>query len=143
VHERLGVRVEYVVSNPAHYAYPDATRPFDTSGCRIFDDWPYGLQDRVGYSTRLTEAQLRAQLASRPVTYLLGDQDTLTTGGLDTTCAAMAQGPFRYARGQAFARYVHERYNAKHTLVTVPGCGHNPRCMFVAKEARAVLFPPG
>jgi hypothetical protein len=141
VHDTLGVPVNYVVSNPAHYAYPDEGRPYDSTACRIYNDWPYGLQDRRGYAARLTEAQLRLQLVSRPVTYLLGVEDTLTTGGLDTTCAAMAQGPFRFARGQAFARYLSEKYGATHALVIVPGCGHDPRCMYTAPAALSVLFP--
>jgi hypothetical protein len=140
VHDTLGVPVSYLVSNPAHYAYPDEGRPFDASACRIYNDWPYGLQDRRGYAARLSEQQLRTQLVSRPVTYLLGDRDTLTTGGLDTTCAAMAQGPFRFARGQAFARYLSDKYAAKHMVVVVPGCGHNPRCMYTAPAALPVLF---
>jgi pimeloyl-ACP methyl ester carboxylesterase len=151
VHETLGVRVQYVVSNPAHYAYPDPVRadetgmdvPADVSrrGCKIYDDWPYGLQDRVGYSARLPEKTLGTQLASRPVTYLLGEQDTLTSGGLDTTCAAMAQGPNRLRRGQAFAAHMNRTYRAGHAVVVVPGCGHNARCMFTAPGALPVLFP--
>jgi len=151
VHDALGVPVTYVVANPAHYAYPDAGRvdasgadvPPDTSrsGCKIYDDWPYGLQDRVGYTSRLTEEALRQQLASRPITYLLGANDTLSTGGLDTTCAAMAQGPNRLQRGRTFVAYVNRVYRAQHGVVVVPDCGHNTRCMLTAAAARPVLFP--
>jgi pimeloyl-ACP methyl ester carboxylesterase len=142
VHDTLGVRVAYVVANPAHYPYPDPGRPVQNAsvGCRIWNDWPYGLQDRVGYTARMSEDQLRTQLTTRPVTYLLGDRDTLTTGGLDTTCAAMAQGPFRFARGQNFVRYVNEKYHAKHVAITVPGCGHDQRCMLTAAVSLPVLF---
>jgi pimeloyl-ACP methyl ester carboxylesterase len=151
VHERLGVPLAYVVSNPAHYAYPDGGR-LDATGavvppergradCKIYDDWPYGLRDRVGYSTRATEDQLRTQLASRPVRYLLGELDTRTTGGLDTTCAANAQGLNRLERGRRFAAYLARVYEARHEVVTVPGCGHDARCMLMAAAARPVLFP--
>ncbi len=152
VHERLGVRVTYVVANPAHYAYPDAgrvsesgaERPADElrEGCRIYDDWPYGLRDRQGYASRLSEDQLRRQLVSRPVTYLLGAEDTSTLA-LDTACPAMAQGPNRLTRGQAFARYVNEKFKAGHTVMVVTGCGHNPRCMFTAAPALGSLFGSG
>jgi hypothetical protein len=142
VHDTGGVRIRYVVANPAHYPYPDGGRPVAGAeiGCRIWNVWPYGLEDRVGYSARVSDEDLRRQLASRPVTYLLGEQDTRTTGGLDTTCAAMAQGPFRLARGQNFARYLNERYKAGHQVIVVPGCGHDGRCMFTAPDAWPALF---
>ena len=142
VHHSLAVPVSYVVANPAHYPYPDQGRPVADAnvGCRIWNVWPYGLEDRVGYSARLTDAQLRTQLAARPVTYLLGSEDTDTGRGLDTTCAATAQGPHRLARGQNFARYINGKYAAKHSVVVVPGCGHDARCVFSAVEAAPVLF---
>jgi pimeloyl-ACP methyl ester carboxylesterase len=152
VHDEVGVPVRYVVANPAHYAYPDGGRVDESGrdvpaaesrgGCKIYDDWPYGLQDRVGYAARLTEEQLRSQLASRPVTYLLGEEDIRTTGGLDTTCAAMAQGGNRLRRGQVFAAYVNRKYGAGHAVVIVPGCGHDARCMLTAAAARPSLFAP-
>src|SRR5208283_3829016 len=60
VHEKLGVPVAYVVSNPSSYAYLDATRPnadgsgfepyADRGNCTTYDRWPYGLQSRSGYT---------------------------------------------------------------------------------------------
>ena len=150
VHESLGVPVAYVVSNPSSYAYPDPARPTGTSefrdfsdarNCTTYDRWPYGLQNRTGYAAHLSDDQLRKQLAARPVTYLLGEIDILPLGGFDTSCPAMAQGPTRLARGQAFASYVNQKYGAHHHAAVVPLCGHNARCMFTAEPALPILFP--
>jgi hypothetical protein len=147
----LDVPVTYVVANPSSYAYLDPERPnaetrelqafIDSRNCTTYDDWPYGLNNRAGYSARLSDDQLKRQLASRPVTYLLGELDTLPLAGFDSSCPAMAQGPSRLARGQAFAGYVNKKYNAQHKAVIVQLCGHNARCMFTSETALPILFP--
>jgi len=152
VHDKLGVPVTYVVSNPSSYAWLDATRPVEGSpgygpyrdgrNCTTYDRWPYGLQNRsAGYTAGIPDEQLKKQLAARPVTYLLGELDVMPVGGFDSSCPAMAQGPTRRARGEAFAKYVNEKYGASHKVVVVPLCGHNARCMFTADPALPILFP--
>ena len=146
VHDKLGIPITYVVSNPSSYAYLDASRPApDTNGaCKNFDRWPYGLEGRTGgYTVKEKESdeQLKKQLAARPVTYLLGEIDILPLGGFDSSCSAMTQGPTRLARGQAFGKLVNEKYGAKHTTTVVSLCGHNARCMFTAEPALPILFP--
>ena len=113
----------------------------DGSNCTTYDNWPYGLQRRVGYASKLTDDQLKTQLSSRGATYLLGGLDILPLFGFDGSCAANAQGPTRLARGLAFSRYVADRFGAKHEALTVPACGHNARCMFTADAALGLLFP--
>ena len=56
----------------------------------------------------MSDEQLKKQLVARPTTYLLGQVDTLPLGGFDSSCSAMAQGPTRRARGEAFVKYVNE-----------------------------------
>ena len=168
VHDMLGVPVTYVVANPSAYAYLDALRPVasaymptasapgyipappagdsfrpfgDADNCSTYDRWPYGLQKRTGYSAGLSDDQLKKQLAARPTTYLLGEFDILPVGGMDVSCPAMAQGPSRLARGQAFAKYANEKYGAQHKTTIVPLCGHNARCMFTADRALPLIFP--
>ncbi len=102
---------------------------------------PYGLKSRVGYASRLTDDQLKKQLAARPVTYLLGVADILPLGIFDMSCPAMAQGATRLARGLAFSRYVKEHYGANHTTVVVPFCSHSARCMFTSDVALPLIFP--
>lgn len=121
---------------------PPPFGPFaDARNCTTYDNWPYGLQARTGYSARIADSDLKAQLAARPTTYLLGGLDILPLFGFDASCAATAQGPTRLARGLAYARYVNERYGASHKTVLVPSCGHNARCMFTADPALALVFP--
>jgi len=151
VHDKIGIPVTYVVANPSSYAYLDAERPdpetkeFQTFGdsrnCTTYDNWPYGLKRRTGYAAKLTDDQLKQQLAARPVTYLLGELDTLPLAGFDSSCPAMAQGTSRLSRGQAFVSYVNKKYNAQHKVTVVPLCGHNARCMFTAEPVLPILFP--
>jgi hypothetical protein len=151
VHDSLGVPVTYVVSNPSSYAYLDALRPASDGGdfrpfndgrnCTTFDRWPYGLLNRTGYTGKIPDEQLKKQIAARPVTYLLGEIDILPLGGFDSSCPAMAQGPTRLARGQAFVKYINQRYGAHHQASIVPLCGHNARCMFTSEPALPIIFP--
>jgi pimeloyl-ACP methyl ester carboxylesterase len=142
VHDKLGVPVTYVVANPSSYAYLDSSRPVtEPIKCATYDAWPYGLKNRGGYTDRLTDDQLKKQIVARPVTYLLGEIDILPLGGFDGSCPAMAQGPTRLARGQAFAKYIDEKYGAKHKVQEVHLCGHNARCMFTAEETLPIIFP--
>lgn len=150
VHDTLGVPVAYVVANPSSYAYPDPDRPVAGStdfqpyagraNCANYDRWPYGLTERGGYAARLTGDQLKRQLAARPVTYLLGELDTLPTNNFDSSCPAMAQGPNRLARGLAFVNRVKQNYGAPHQLMVIPHCGHSARCMFTSEPALPILF---
>jgi len=113
----------------------------DAPNCTSYDNWPYGLKERNGYSTRLDDDQVKKQLGARPTTYVLGELDILPLYGFDSSCPAMAQGPTRLARGLAYARYVDERFGAKHKTLVVPACGHNARCMFTAEPVLPLLFP--
>jgi hypothetical protein len=169
VHDKLGVPVLYVASNPSSYAYMDATRPTeaawdvtarapsyvpapvparalfaaysDRRDCTTYNKWPYGFESRTGYTASLTDDQLKAQFAARPTTYLLGELDLLPLGGFDSSCPAMAQGPTRLARGEAFSKYANQKLGANHKMAIVHLCGHNARCMFTSEEALPILFP--
>jgi len=111
----------------------------DARNCVGFDHWPYGLKDRVGYASRLTDDELKKQLVARPTTYLLGEADILPLGIFDTSCPAMAQGPTRLARGLAFNRYANELHGANHKVVVVPFCSHSARVPAV--EERSMYLP--
>jgi pimeloyl-ACP methyl ester carboxylesterase len=170
VHDTLGVPVTYVVANPSSYAWPASTRPlaagdaeaggakdgwksetahtvftyavYDASGCPNFNRWPFGLENRAaGYTAGLSDDQLRQQLVARPTTYLLGQVDTLPLGGFDSSCSAMAQGPTRRARGEAFVKFVNDTLGGKHKAIIVPECGHNDRCMYTTDAVLPIVFP--
>ncbi|HEX5704991.1 MAG TPA: alpha/beta fold hydrolase [Pyrinomonadaceae bacterium] len=151
IHDSAGVPITYVVSNPSSYSYLDPERPAganneqrpfgEARNCTTYDNWPYGFKNRTGYASKIPDDQLKKQMAARPMTYLLGELDVLPLAGFDSSCPAMAQGPTRLARGQAYAAYVKAKYNAPHQVVVVPLCGHNARCVFTSEAALPVLFP--
>jgi pimeloyl-ACP methyl ester carboxylesterase len=115
---------------------------FDTTKAPNYDRWPAGLEDRrTGYTAGMSDDQLKKQLAERPTTYLLGQVDVLPLGGFDSSPSAMAQGPTRRARGEAFFKYITQTLGAKQTAIIVPECGHNDRCIFTTDIVFPVIFP--
>lgn len=114
---------------------------FDASKAPNFNRWPAGLDSINGYAKGMTADQLRKNLVERPVTYLLGQVDVLPLGGFDSSPNAMAQGPTRRARGEAFVKYVNEKLGAKHNAIIVSECGHNARCVFTTDVVLPVIFP--
>jgi pimeloyl-ACP methyl ester carboxylesterase len=116
--------------------------PFDSSRAPRYDDWPSGLGNRTtGYTAGTSDEQLRTQLVERPTTYLLGQVDVLPLGGFDSSPNAMAQGPTRRARGEAFLKYVNEVMGAKHKAIIVAECGHNDRCVYTTNAVFPSIFP--
>jgi pimeloyl-ACP methyl ester carboxylesterase len=114
---------------------------FDTTKAANYNRWPAGLENRSGYSAGAPNEQLIRQLVERPTTYLLGQVDVLPLGGFDSSPNAMAQGPTRRARGEAFFKYVNETLGAKHNAIIVSECGHNDRCVFTTDVVLPVIFP--
>lgn len=113
----------------------------DTTKAPRYNRWPSGLDALAGYAAGMGVDQLRKQLAERPTTYLLGQVDVLPLGGFDSSPNAMAQGPTRRARGEAFFKYVHDSLGAKHKAIIVPECGHNDRCIYTTNIVFPVIFP--
>jgi len=115
--------------------------PFDSTKVPGYAQWPMGLEHLAGYTEKMTAEQLRQHLVARPATYLLGQVDVLPLGGFDSSPAAMAQGPTRRARGEAFVKYVNDSLGAKHDAIIVSECGHNDRCIFTTNVVFPVIFP--
>ena len=132
--EALGPNGEKVNSN---FSYG----PFDATKAPKYNQWPAGLDNLAGYVAGMSEDQLKKQLVERPTTYLLGQVDVLPLGGFDSSPTAMAQGPTRRARGEAFVKYVNETLGAKHNAIIVPECGHNDRCIYTTDIVWPVIFP--
>ena len=158
--KELGIPVQYVVANPSTYLYLDSTRlPASAScsadgkctaafreygegrNCTTFNHWRNGLETRWGYAESIPDDQMKQNLVTRKVTYLLGELDTLPISGFDSTCPAMAQGASRLARGMTYFSYINSKFSAGHKLVVVPACGHNGRCIYTSDDALPVLFP--
>lgn len=132
--EALGPNGEKVNANFT-YGLPDTTK------APRYNRWPSGLDDLAGYAAGMSVEQLRKQLVDRPTTYLLGQVDVLPLGGFDSSPNAMAQGPTRRARGEAFFKYVNDSLGAKHKTIIVPECGHNDRCIYTTDIVFPVIFP--
>ncbi|MEP6989338.1 MAG: alpha/beta fold hydrolase [bacterium] len=132
--EALGKEGETLHTN---YTYG----PFDAAKLPTYNRWPAGLEDPAGYAAGMSAQQMRTQLVARPTTYLLGQVDVLPLGGFDGSPTAMAQGPTRRARGEAFFKYVTGTLGAKHNAIIVSECGHNDRCIFTTDVVLPVIFP--
>lgn len=159
-----GSPFHYVVGDPSSYLYFDGRRPAnaqnctpggcpdgfpvyaDAGGCPGYDDWKYGTGALVGAAASLSGAALEQAYLGRSVTYLLGMLDNAATtaadyADLDVTCAAEAQGPFRYQRGLAFYAYATALLDAGPSkLFTVPGCAHSAPCVFQSDAGIAAVF---
>jgi pimeloyl-ACP methyl ester carboxylesterase len=148
---REGIDVRYVVANPSTYAYFDAQRPnaqgvaapFDAAQCTDFNQWKYGMDNRPPYLDDRSPAQLEAAYASRRIDYLVGGADNdPQQSALDRSCAAEAQGPQRFARAEAYYRYIQARHpeGLKQSLHIVPGVGHDGARMLTSVCALSAMF---
>lgn len=145
-----GIAVRYIVANPSSYLYlgPERARAHtlddfylpDREACPDYNSWHYGLENLNEYMSAVPLEDIRAQLLTRDVVYLLGDADSLS-GNLDTSCAAMLQGAYRYVRGLTLFNYL-EAYHPSHghSVAVVEGVGHSSSSMYNSDAGRTELF---
>ena len=141
MHPRPGPPVSFVIANAGTYLYPIAQRPvpLDLSGFQ-------SLEIRLGSAAALRGRRRpdREGLRGARRDALLGAKDRKTSGILDQSCAAQAQGPNRLERGRYFAKQMTASGIAPRLrYVIVPGTGHNEKAMLLSSEATAVIFPAG
>jgi pimeloyl-ACP methyl ester carboxylesterase len=125
----------------AHTKFSYGSYDAAAKNCANYNRWPLGLENRSGYTAGMSDDQLKKQLVSRPTTFLVGQVDTLPLGGFDSSCSAMAQGPTRRSRGEAFVKFLNEKMGAKHAIQVVSECGHNDRCIFTTDAVFPLIFP--
>src|SRR5450830_1216678 len=139
-----GVAVRYVVANPSSYLYfhPERPVPAVAATCPGVDHWKYGWTDAPGYARQLSPAAYEARYLQRDVLYLLGSADTNPQHpALDKSCAAEAQGPYRYARGHAYVDELRQRHpGLTQRQFDVPGVGHDGDAMLGSACGQAALF---
>lgn len=146
-----GIKVRYVVANPSTYLYFDQRRPsangsFEpaaTTYCPRVNSWKYGMEKLPAYVAQQDLGSIEARYAARKVIYLLGMADTNPyTHFIDRSCPAMAQGPYRLARGLSYFKYLQGRHPAalNQSVVQVPGVGHDGRGMFGSACGQAAIF---
>jgi hypothetical protein len=151
-----GVHVRYVVANPSTYLWfgPDRPGPdgqpapfTGAAACPGWDRWKYGLAGGLPPYVTGDAASLEARYVSREMIYLLGAADTDPNHkALDRSCAGMAEGPYRLARGRAFLAELRARHGALPTQRAheVPGVAHDgPRMLNSACGLAALFDAPG
>lgn len=150
--------VHYVVANPSSYVYLDNRRLpiraacdldgkctaefrrfWDGENCTTYNTWRYGLEKKTGYAAGVSDDNIRKNLTSRRITFIVGEVDILPDTDLDMSCAAMAQGANRKMRGLNYGAYL-QLFGAKHPVKVPRGCGHSATCIFASPAGAAVLF---
>jgi pimeloyl-ACP methyl ester carboxylesterase len=144
------VSVNYVAANPSSFVYFDPSRPIGdgtrfavptATNCPGYDTYKYGFGGRTGYVAALSPIQAFNQYLHRRVTIVNGAADTFDNGDEDTTCAAMAQGPHRAARGANYLAYIRtQQPAAPHDRIVVPNVGHSQGAIFGSPLVGPVLF---
>ena len=139
-----GVAVRYVVANPSSYLYfhPERPVPAVAAACPGVNQWKYGWAEAPGYASQLSPGAYEARYLQRDVIYLLGSADTNPQHpALDKSCAAEAQGPYRYARGHAYVDDLRQRHpGLAQRQFDVPGVGHDGDAMLDSACGQAALF---
>ncbi len=144
-----GISVRYLVANPSSYIYFDNERPAlpdqqaGLAACPKATQWRYGLTGAPPYVSSQDPKLLEGRYAARNVVYLLCQADTNPyTHFIDRSCGAMAQGPYRLARGLTYFDYMKKRHPSElnQKVVEVPGVGHDDEAMFTSDCGIAVLF---
>ncbi len=147
-----GLELKYVVANPSSFLYFTPQRPdnktfkdYPAAQCPDFNQYRYGTDNMIPYAAGKSGPGLFKRYSHRSVTYLMGMQDTNPQHSmLDKTCPALAQGPTRLSRAQAYVRY--ERFLAgratriNHLAYQIVGVGHDQAKMFGSICAVRVLF---
>ncbi len=142
---RQGIGVRYVVANPSSYAYFNSERPEPSiaASCPGYNRWKYGMEARPAYLAGPSIVDLEQAYVARRVIYLLGTLDTNPNHpALDKTCMGEAEGPYRYARGHAYAAAMAARDagTPNHSLWDVQGVGHDGDKMLTSPCGLKALF---
>lgn len=147
------LHLRYVAANAGSYMYLNGKRWINGAfrgldelmrlRCQGWDNYKYGLDKRDGYVGQSSASKVRLQFPPRLVTYLLGEDDTVRDGELDTGCEADLQGKHRLRRGELFFRFMNRFHSGhRHQLVRVPKVDHDASDMYTSLEGRGVLFGP-
>ncbi|GAA5168644.1 hypothetical protein GCM10023321_63050 [Pseudonocardia eucalypti] len=147
-----GVQFNFIVANPSSYLYFTPDRPLAGSGggikfgpvsvgsCGEYDDYKYGLKNRVRYMKEVSDADLVSRYTHARVMYLSGGADT-GDESLDEDCGAMLQGKNRLIRSINYFNYIRTKFpGAPHERAQVSGTGHDRESMFASPEAERVVF---
>ncbi|KAG2171351.1 hypothetical protein INT43_002973 [Umbelopsis isabellina] len=147
-----GLSLRYVIANPSSYAYLDGDRPraFNPITCPGWNTWKYGIINPPPYAINSLRVRgfadlnsVKEDFASRDIRYLYGQYDNFTSGPIDVSCEAMAQGVSHLDRGLSwwsFMTAILPMQNFRQDIEVVPGVGHNASGMFLSKAGLTALF---
>ncbi len=126
---------QYIIANSQYYCYPDSKRYdsntnsfYSPSTCNGISNWPYGYSNIINYSKNSSESILKENQIKRRTIYLQGEDDTSTTGTLNTKdCEAILLGENRNKRSLYIQKYFEEYYKSTHNhkRLIVQQVGHN------------------
>ena len=144
------INFEYGIANNQYFYYPDGVR-YDEStqqfvtpnNCSGYNFWPYGYQFSVPYLDGIEESIITGQQVTRNTTYLLGSNDTSTTGSLNTSdCQATLLGSNRVMRGENMHLYMQTFYEGtnNHEKIIVNNVGHNGYNMYNSTEFKQYIM---
>ncbi|MGJ8734869.1 MAG: Ig-like domain-containing protein [Cellulophaga sp.] len=144
------INFEYGIANNQYFYYPDgvrydeSTQQFTTpTGCSGYNFWPYGFEFSVPYLDGIEESIIIEQQVTRNTTYLLGSNDTSTTGSLNTSdCQASLLGSNRVIRGENMHLYMQTFYGGTnmHEKIIVNNVGHNGNSMYNSPEFKQYII---
>jgi hypothetical protein len=139
----------YVIANSQYFYYPidqrydPNTESFKTpTTCEEFDEWPYGFVSPVEYLADEDRDELNNAFIKKKITYLLGTDDTETSGSLNTSnCAAVLLGEHRYNRGENMYLHMNTFYQNEHnhSKKLVLNIGHNGNRMYNSNSFKELL----
>jgi hypothetical protein len=141
--------VQYVVANSQYFYYPQDVRFNSTlntfqmvNGCPGYNTWPYGYNQFPSHLSQISKSEAESNIVGNKVLYLLGTNDVVTTGTLNTDdCEAVLLGENRFKRGENMFGLLQTFYNGQHhsEKVLVNGVGHNFAAMFQSTEFKSWL----
>lgn len=140
-----GIDVRLVIANPSSYLYFTPERPVTVPGELAVNRWRYGFDDPPRYVSESPQRYLERYL-ERDVTIVIGGEDRDPAALLlEVSGPAMAQGGTRLERAHFYHRHIRDvagtaGLHARHTLITLPGVGHDARDVLAAEQTRDVLF---
>lgn len=140
---------EYVVANSQYFYYPQdvrynpASQNFITpTTCEEFNEWPLGFNSPVEYIAGKNRDDINLEFARKNITYLLGTEDTETSGTLNTSnCGAVLLGEHRFNRGENMQLFMETFYPTEnnHQKILVPGVGHNGSSMYNSARYKELM----
>ena len=154
--EAQGLSVRFAAANPSSFLYFTPMRPIpgkpgfalpDASHCAAYDAYPYGVDKLGDYAGRTGSNEIRLRYPSRRVTYLVGEKAGVDDRFPDQGCAAMFEGPDRFARARNYDVYLPTIFGddvgKTQSFAVVPGAGYDAAGLFGSRCGMSALYGDG